>query len=62
MYRKRKLNVSSANQKTILKKDSGKQKRGGKSKNITVKIAKNSLHMMKVFIECVILLKQLLFP
>lgn len=60
-YRKRKSNVDFAIQKTILKKDIEKQKIGAKSKNTSVKNAIGSLRLMKVFLECVTLLKQLLF-
>jgi hypothetical protein len=60
-YRKRILDVDFASPITISERDTEKQTAGAKSKNSTAKIVINSLQMMKGFIECVILLKQLLF-
>jgi len=61
-YRKRKKSeVGFAIQKTTSKKVTGKHKIEAESKNTSVKSAISSLQLTKVFLECVTLLKQLLF-
>jgi len=60
-YRKRKLNVGTAKQRIMLRKDAEKHRTEEKSKSSTAKNAISSLRMTKAFLECVTLAKQLLF-